>query len=134
LKPNPAFLIFLSPPQGGVRVVYEMEETMRQTSALPANVFDFNALLHPGTIFDHPREVVAHPSLTVAEKRAILASWASDASAIASCPALRAPAGLKAPVTIDDILEALRELDGGPRNPPGGKPCRLQSVARVLAA
>jgi hypothetical protein len=58
----------------------------------------------------------------MSEKRAILASWASDASAIASCPALRAPAGLKAPVTIDEILEALCELDGGPYHPPGGKP------------
>jgi hypothetical protein len=122
-------------PVRGIRnLVDEMEETMRQTTAFADNVFDFNALLHPGTIFDHPRDVVAHPSLTVSEKRAILASWASDASAIASCPALRAPAGLKAPVTIDDILDALRELDGGPRNPPGGKPWRLQSVARVLAA
>src|SRR3982750_3387809 len=83
--------------------------------SMPAhdNVFDINALLHPGTVFDHPRDVVAHPSLTVAEKRAILASWASDASAIASCPALRAPSGLRAPVSIDDILEALCELDGG---------------------
>jgi molecular chaperone IbpA len=40
------------------------------------NVFDLNALLHPGTVFDHPREVLAHPSLSVSEKRAILASWA----------------------------------------------------------
>jgi hypothetical protein len=91
-----------------------MEETMRPTTAFNDNVFDINALLHPGTIFDHPRDVVAHPSLTLAEKRAILASWASDASAIASCPTLRAPEGLKAPVSIDAILEALRELDGGP--------------------
>jgi len=41
---------------------------------------------------------------------------------------------LKAPVSIDAILEALRELDGGPRNPPGGKPKRRFSTARVLAA
>src|SRR4051794_25385299 len=100
-----------------------MEETMRPTTALDDNVIDINALLHPGTRFDHPRDVVCHPSLTTAEKRAILASWASDASAIVSCPALRAPAGLKAPVTVDEILEALCELDGGPR-PPGGKPFR----------
>jgi len=98
------------------------------------NVFDFNALLHPGTVFEHPRDVVAHPALTLSEKRAILASWASDASAIASCPALRAPPGLKAPVTIDEILEALCALDGGPRHPPGGKPNRLCSVDRVRAA
>src|SRR3982750_1312686 len=104
--------------------------------SMPAhdNVFDINALLHPGTVFDHPRDVVSDPSLSLAEKRAILASWASDASAIASCPALRAPAGLKAPVSIDEILEALCELDGGPRNPPGGKPIRLRSTARALAA
>ena len=107
---------------------------MRPTTATDDNVFDFQALLHPGTVFEHPRDVVLHPSLTLAEKRAILASWASDASAIASCPALRAPAGLKAPVTVDEILEALCELDGGPRHPPGGKPQRRCSTARPLAA
>ena len=68
---------------------------MRPTTATDDNVFDFQALLHPGTVFEHPKDVVMHPSLTLAEKRAILASWASDASAIASCPALRAPEGLK---------------------------------------
>jgi hypothetical protein len=102
---------------------------MRPTTAND-NVFDFNALLHPGTVFEHPRDVVSDPGLTISEKRAILASWASDASAIASCPALRAPDGLKAPVTIDDILEALCALDGGPRNPPGGKP--MPALDRAL--
>jgi hypothetical protein len=111
-----------------------MEETMRPTTAFHHNVFDLNALLHPGTIFDHPRDVLADPSLSVSEKRAILASWASDASAIASCPSLRAPAGLKAPVTIEEILESLCELDGDPSNPPGGKPYRLRLRARALAA
>jgi hypothetical protein len=111
-----------------------MEAAMRTTPAHD-NVFDFNALLHPGTVFDHPRDVVADPSLSLSEKRAILASWASDASAIASCPALRAPEGLKAPVYIDDILEALCALDGnGPRHPPGGKPMRLRSAERRAAA
>ena len=79
---------------------------MRTTPAQD-NVFDFNALLHPGMVFEHPRDVVADPTLSLSEKRAILASWASDASAIASCPALRVPDGPKAPVHIDDILEAL---------------------------
>jgi hypothetical protein len=115
-------------------LAYEMEGTMRPTTVHNDNVFDINALLHPGTVFDHPRDVLADSSLTLSEKRAILASWASDASAIASCPALRAPTGLKAPVSIDDILEALCELDGGPRNPPGGKPYRLRSTERAMAA
>jgi hypothetical protein len=52
-----------------------MEETMRPTTAFDDNVFDINALLHPGTIFDHPKDMLAHPSLSVSEKRAILASW-----------------------------------------------------------
>jgi hypothetical protein len=111
-----------------------MEENMRPTTATHDNVFDFEALLHPGTVFEHPKDVVSHPDLTLAEKRAILASWASDASAIASCPALRAPEGLQAPVSIDAILDALCELDGGPHNPPGGKPQRRFSTARALAA
>jgi hypothetical protein len=107
---------------------------MRPTTALDDNIFDFNALLHPGTTFEHPRDVVFHANLSLAEKRAILASWASDASAISSCPSLRAPDGLKAPVTIDEILDALCALDGGRRNPPGGKPMRLRSTERREAA
>lgn len=106
---------------------------MRPTTALNDNVVDINALLHPGTAFEHPRDVIYHPALSLSEKRAILASWASDASAIASCPGLRAPEGLKAPVTIDEILEALCALDEGPRNPPGGTPMRLRSVERAAA-
>lgn len=64
---------------------------MRPTTASDDNVIDFNALLHPGTVFDHPRDVLADASLSISEKCAIPASWASDASAIASCPSLRAP-------------------------------------------
>ncbi len=106
---------------------------MRPTTARD-NVFDLNAILHPSAVFEHPNEVVRSSDLTTAEKRTILASWASGASAIASCPALRAPAGLRRPVTIDEILDALRALDGGPRNPPGGKPYRLRSTDRAAAA
>jgi hypothetical protein len=106
---------------------------MRPTTAIDDQIFDLDSLLHPGTAFEHPRDVVAHPNLTLAEKRAILASWASDASAIASCPSLRAPEGLKAPVTIDEILDALCALDEGPRHPPGGKPMRIRSVDRAAA-
>jgi hypothetical protein len=54
------------------------------------NVYDLNALLHPGSVFDHPKDVLADAGLSRAEKRAILASWASDAAAVASCPSLRA--------------------------------------------
>ena len=110
-------------------------KTMRPTTAFDDNVFDLNCLIHPGTAFEHPRDVVSHPSLSIAEKRAVLASWASDASAVASCPALRAPAGLKAPVTIDEILEALCELDGGPPiRLVESRTARLASTSRAAAA
>ena len=107
---------------------------MRPTTARDGNVFDFERAHSSRHSLAHPRDVVSDPALSLAEKRAILASWASDASAIASCPALRAPDGLKAPVTIDEILEALCALDGGPRHPPGGKPMRLRSIERRAAA
>ena len=45
-------------------------------------------LLHPAQAFSHPSDVVNDPDLTLNEKRAILASWASDACAVGSTPAL----------------------------------------------
>jgi hypothetical protein len=71
--------------------------------------FELDELLHPAQAFNHPSEVVKDPDLTLNEKRAILASWASDACAIEAAPELRT--GPKAPVRFDDIMEALRTLD-----------------------
>lgn len=72
--------------------------------------FDVDALLHPASAFEHPTEVVNDPDLTLNEKRAILASWASDLCAIEAAPALRRnPEGRIVP--FDDIIEALRTLD-----------------------
>jgi hypothetical protein len=72
--------------------------------------FDLDDLLHPAQAFSHPSEVVNDPDLTLNEKRAILASWASDACAIEAAPALR-PAAKGGHVRFDDIMEALRALD-----------------------
>jgi hypothetical protein len=101
--------------------------------AIEDNVYDLNAILHPGSVYEDPRDVLADEELTVAEKRSILASWASDAAAVTSRPLLRAIPGRRKPVSIDDILEALSELDNGPR-PPGGIPARRQSTSRVSEA
>jgi hypothetical protein len=76
----------------------------------PINV-DLDALLHPALAFEDPREVVNDPDLTLNEKRAILASWASDACAVEAAPALRCAPGTERPVPVDEILEALRVLD-----------------------
>jgi hypothetical protein len=99
------------------------------------NIIDLNAILHPGSVYDHPRDVVADPTISIGKKRAILASWASDAASVASNPALRELPGSHRMVTIDEVLEALSALDQGPKEPPGGKPARTKSAARVgLAA
>jgi hypothetical protein len=66
--------------------------------------------LHPAHAFGHSSEVVNDPDLSLNEKHAILASWASDACAIEAAPELRSsPSGTR--VQFDDIMEALRTLD-----------------------
>jgi hypothetical protein len=68
-------------------------------------------LIHPARFFSHPEEVLRDDTLDVQEKRAILSSWASDACAVESIPALRKPPGAAAPVSFDAIMDALRHLD-----------------------
>ncbi|WP_238313511.1 hypothetical protein [Methylobacterium crusticola] len=78
-----------------------------------AAVDAFEAFCSPGDVFRRPREVLSYPGLSRAEKRTILASWASDARAVDSCPALRCLPGCRAePVPLDEVLAALQELDG----------------------
>ena len=73
--------------------------------------WDPNELLHPAQAFEHPSNVVNDPDLTLNEKRAILASWASDACALEASAHLRCAPGGKQPVLFDDVMEALRTLD-----------------------
>ena len=84
--------------------------------------FDLNLdhLLHPASAFAHPRDVLEDPDLTTNEKRAILAAWASDACAVEAVPALRQWPKGRAPVAVDEIFDALRDLDKlafAPRRP-----------------
>lgn len=58
-----------------------------------------------------PIHIVNHPTLPVAEKRSLLASWASDARAVANYPSLRRLDNGRL-VHIDDVLDALKLLDG----------------------
>jgi hypothetical protein len=74
------------------------------------DTYDLNQLLHPAQAFERPSDVLGDPDLTLNEKRAILASWASDACAVEAAPELRSNAR-GAPVRFDDIMEALRTLD-----------------------
>ncbi|GJD60278.1 hypothetical protein MPEAHAMD_0414 [Methylobacterium frigidaeris] len=87
---------------------------MNPPSTQPASFEGWQALVAPGDVFRHPRELLAHPRLSRAEKRAILASWASDACALENAPGLRCLVGCRAePVPVDAVLGALAELDRG---------------------
>jgi len=63
--------------------------------------------------FRSPFDIVHHPQLEPEVKRAILASWASDAHAVKNQPALRHPPDVDHPFYYDDVMAALRDLDGG---------------------
>jgi hypothetical protein len=80
---------------------------------------DLDTLLHPSQAFDRPSDVVNNPDLSLDEKRAILASWASDACAVEAVPALRRRAGGKRLVRFDEVMEALRALDQQARDEAG---------------
>jgi len=67
--------------------------------------------LHPGRTYERPSDVLKDPSLSLAERRAILSAWASNACAVESAPALRQPPFAKHPVTFNEIMDALVKLD-----------------------
>lgn len=70
-----------------------------------------STLFRPEAAYAKPADVLEDADLTLYEKRAILASWASDAWAVDSVPSLRAPSTLAAPVEVDEIMRCLRALD-----------------------
>jgi hypothetical protein len=98
------------------------------TEARVDSSLDLDALLHPARAFAHPMDVVRDPDLTLNEKRAILASWASDSCALEAAPELRINTSGSI-VRWDDIMDALRNLDREADR--YGKP--LPHYKRVLA-
>ncbi|CAA2101520.1 hypothetical protein MBUL_01217 [Methylobacterium bullatum] len=90
-----------------------MNGPMNPAATQSASFEAWQALVAPGDVFRHPREVLAHPLLSREEKRTILASWVSDACALENAPGLRCLTGSRAePVTVDALLVALAEIDG----------------------
>jgi hypothetical protein len=100
---------------------------MKETTKAKNDLFDLDTLLHPARAFAHPMDVVRDPDFTLNEKRAILASWASDACAVEAAPELRVTTSGSL-VAWDDIIDALRALD---KEYTHGKP--LPHYKRVLA-
>lgn len=85
---------------------------------------DLDGLLQPALAFGHPSAVVADPDLSLNEKRAILAAWASDTCADAVEAAPHRDVAGPLPVSADEVLEALRMLDRAARSNDGAESCR----------
>src|SRR4051812_27773437 len=69
-------------------------------------------LVTPALAFSPPNDVLTNPDLTDPERKAILASWASDAHAVENMPWLRRVKNGWT-VSLADVLAALRALDRG---------------------
>lgn len=67
--------------------------------------------LRPGVGFSRPADVLKDPDLCTDEKREILASWASNASAVPDRPYLRWLFGTPDPVPLAEVQDALDRLD-----------------------
>jgi hypothetical protein len=80
--------------------------------------------------YAHPHDVLRDEALTPAEKRILLAAWASDRSAVESRPGFRWLDGTPGPIPISHILAALRALDEKANAPHG---TRQEEYARAGA-
>jgi hypothetical protein len=67
--------------------------------------------VRPAVGFSDPLDVLKDPHLTTTQKREILSSWASDASAVQDEPTLRWLLGTPEPVPLTDVQAALARLD-----------------------
>jgi hypothetical protein len=77
-------------------------------------------IFHPVSHYLSPEDVLNDARLSIDEKRAILSSWASDMYVVESQPAFREVPGIASELRLDDILAALRRLDGESDPPPRG--------------
>ena len=85
---------------------FQETDVSRLAIGLPADDLPSRKLV----VFAHPDEVLRDRGLSIEDKRALLASWVSDAFSIENSPSLRQ---LKsgAVVRVDDIRDALKSLD-----------------------
>jgi hypothetical protein len=90
-----------------------MSQVGRSTNSL-------DAVFHPASHYDSPEDVLNDAGLSIDEKRVILSSWASDMYVVESQPALREVPGISHKLRLEDIIAALKRLDGDNDPPRGG--------------
>jgi hypothetical protein len=93
---------------------------MTSNAAQPPFDIHTNSLL--AAICSHPSEVLSNQILSIAEKRCVLAAWASDAFAVRGSPWLRQlPGSPGAVVPLSEIFAALQDLDENYPPPSAGE-------------
>ena len=75
-----------------------------------------------------PRDIANDMALPISRRRELLAYWASDIHAVVGSPALRSY-NFGVTVSIDEILDALKSLDGTHPMPPAGTDTAGRAVA-----
>jgi hypothetical protein len=114
--PDPATLVtlqLLPPGLAGRRQLrsLEMNNTHPEVKSLPQSAGQIVSPVSWAPL--SPQEVACDVSLSVAERRALLASWASDWRAVANDPTLRRLDNGEV-VPVDEVLRALKSLDENP--------------------
>jgi hypothetical protein len=109
-----------------------MEATMRPTTAYD-NVLDFNALYLRQKSFEHPRDVVTDTFLSIVEKRhAGVLGFRCMGSHIFSRIAMASSS--EGPGQDRRDPRGIARAGLLPSQPAGGKPFRLRSAERAIAA
>lgn len=83
----------------------ELDKTGQGRFLLPAS------LMLRVVDYSHPQDVLRDDALSHAQKRVLLAAWASDLSAVESRPGFRWLDGTPGPIPVAHILAALQALD-----------------------
>jgi hypothetical protein len=108
-------------------------------NSIATESFDLHANSVLARTFSHPSEVLSNPVLSLAEKRCVLAAWASDAFAVKDRPWLRQLPGTDEHIPLLEIFRALRRLDRNDdpppqRGAPGMRPVVLENDTPLAAA
>ena len=85
---------------------------MKEKREISSETPTIDGLVRGNQVWAHPADVLGDPHMSKAEKRALLASWASDFRAVKDAPTCR-QLDSGAVVDVSEIMHALRSLDAG---------------------
>lgn len=93
--------------------------------------FDIHATSVLASAFSSPKEVLSSRRLSNAEKRCVLAAWASDAFAVEGRPWERQLPNSAKIIPLRDIMKAIRSLDDDDGDDPPN-PCPAAGAALAI--